>query len=190
MPVSKRLRYEVLRRDNHTCRYCGSSAPDVKLTVDHVMPVALGGTDDPSNLVAACASCNSGKSATPPDAALVSDVADDAIRWAKAITTAARADARKRQDRDNFRNYFEDEWIQYRFAWDNRIAPLGDHWQESIDRFKSLGLTPSDMDEAVAVAMRKDMPIDRRWRYFCGVCWNMVERRHADALEIVRAGDV
>jgi hypothetical protein len=121
---------------------------------------------------------------------LVSDVAADAIRWAKAITTAARADARKRQDRDNFRNYFEDEWIQYRFAWDNRIAPLGDHWQESIDRFKSLGLTPSDMDEAVAVAMRKDMPIDRRWRYFCGVCWNMVERRHADALEIVRAGDV
>lgn len=35
MPVSKRLRYEVLRRDSHTCRYCGGAAPDVKLTVDH-----------------------------------------------------------------------------------------------------------------------------------------------------------
>ena len=54
MAVSKRTRFEVLRRDNHTCRYCGQSAPDVKLTVDHVLPVALGGHDDPTNLVAAC----------------------------------------------------------------------------------------------------------------------------------------
>lgn len=58
MTVSKRIRFEVLRRDNYTCRYCGGSAPDVKLTVDHVMPVALG---DPTNLVTACKDCNAGK---------------------------------------------------------------------------------------------------------------------------------
>lgn len=58
MAVSKRLRYEILRRDNHTCRYCGATAPDVKLTVDHVVPVALGGSDVPTNLVAACDACN------------------------------------------------------------------------------------------------------------------------------------
>ena len=40
MAVSKRLRYEVLRRDNHTCRYCGAQAPDVKLTVDNMAPYA------------------------------------------------------------------------------------------------------------------------------------------------------
>ncbi|AWN05089.1 HNH endonuclease [Gordonia phage Easley] len=40
MAVSKRLRYEILRRDNHTCRYCGATAPDVPLTVDHVVPVS------------------------------------------------------------------------------------------------------------------------------------------------------
>jgi 5-methylcytosine-specific restriction endonuclease McrA len=39
MAVSKRTRYEVLRRDNHACRYCGGIAPDVILTVDHVTPV-------------------------------------------------------------------------------------------------------------------------------------------------------
>ncbi|MGC7224589.1 HNH endonuclease, partial [Mycobacteroides abscessus subsp. massiliense] len=44
MAVTKRLRYEVLRRDNYSCRYCGRSAPEVKLTVDHVVPVALGGS--------------------------------------------------------------------------------------------------------------------------------------------------
>jgi hypothetical protein len=62
MAVSKRLRYEILRRDNHTCRYCGASAPDVPLRVDHVTPVALGGSDKPDNLVASCEACNSGKS--------------------------------------------------------------------------------------------------------------------------------
>lgn len=64
MAVSKRLRYEILRRDNHTCRYCGASAPDVPLRVDHVTPVALGGTDEPSNLVTSCEPCNSGKTST------------------------------------------------------------------------------------------------------------------------------
>ena len=57
MAVTKRMRFEILRRDNHACRYCGATAPDVKLVVDHVTPVALGGTDSPDNLVASCAAC-------------------------------------------------------------------------------------------------------------------------------------
>ncbi|MGW6578921.1 HNH endonuclease [Streptomyces globisporus] len=64
MAVSKRLRYEILRRDKHACRYCGATAPDVPLRVDHVIPVALGGSDAPENLVAACEPCNSGKTST------------------------------------------------------------------------------------------------------------------------------
>ena len=55
MAVSKRVRYEVLRRDNYACRYCGATAGSgAQLVVDHVMPVSLGGTDDPTNLVACC----------------------------------------------------------------------------------------------------------------------------------------
>ena len=82
MAISKRTRYEVLRRDDHRCRYCGAAAPDVKLTIDHVVPVSLGGSDEPGNLVAACPDCNAGKAASNPDAPLVADVSDKAIRWA------------------------------------------------------------------------------------------------------------
>lgn len=39
MAVTKRTRFEVLRRDNYTCRYC--HATDNPLTVDHVVPRAL-----------------------------------------------------------------------------------------------------------------------------------------------------
>lgn len=90
MAVSKRLRYEVLRRDNHACRYCGRSAPEVALTVDHVVPVALGGSDDPTNLVAACRDCNAGKSASSPDAQIVDDIAADALRDESAWRFACR----------------------------------------------------------------------------------------------------
>ncbi|MFF0055622.1 HNH endonuclease [Streptomyces microflavus] len=77
MAVSKRLRYEILRRDRFTCRYCGASAPDAPMRVDHVTPVALGGTDHPSNLVAACEPCNSGKTSTIEG--FVDAVQDDSV---------------------------------------------------------------------------------------------------------------
>jgi 5-methylcytosine-specific restriction endonuclease McrA len=61
--LSKRLRFEVFKRDKFTCQYCGQKAPDVVLECDHVHPVAEGGEDDLLNLVTACVGCNSGKGA-------------------------------------------------------------------------------------------------------------------------------
>lgn len=58
------LRLKILARDEYTCRYCGSSDPLV-MQVDHVHPITLGGTDDESNLVAACRSCNAKKNNKP-----------------------------------------------------------------------------------------------------------------------------
>jgi hypothetical protein len=43
-----------MQRDNYTCQYCGAPAVEP----DHVVPRSLGGSDDPSNLVAACFDCN------------------------------------------------------------------------------------------------------------------------------------
>lgn len=60
-PISKKLRFEVFKRDKFTCQYCGAKAPDVVLHCDHVHPVAEGGKSDTLNLVAACQGCNSGK---------------------------------------------------------------------------------------------------------------------------------
>jgi hypothetical protein len=57
-----KLRWEILLRDNFTCQYCGGSAPNVKLEVDHKISIADGGDDSPENLVASCWACNRGKS--------------------------------------------------------------------------------------------------------------------------------
>jgi hypothetical protein len=65
--ISKKVRFEVFKRDSFTCQYCGSKAPDVVLHVDHVDPVSRGGGNDPLNLITSCVDCNGGKGATPLD---------------------------------------------------------------------------------------------------------------------------
>lgn len=63
MPLSKKLRFDVFKRDDFTCQYCGRRTPEVVLHVDHIVPKAEGGRDEIENLVAACADCNLGKGA-------------------------------------------------------------------------------------------------------------------------------
>lgn len=63
--IPSRVRFAVLREAGFRCQYCGRGAPQVLLHVDHRIPRALGGTNDPSNLVASCATCNVGKGAEP-----------------------------------------------------------------------------------------------------------------------------
>ena len=65
MAVGPRIRFEVLKRDSFTCRYCGQSSPQVVLEIDHIIPLSDGGSDDPMNLAASCWDCNSGKSNIP-----------------------------------------------------------------------------------------------------------------------------
>lgn len=72
------MRFEILRRCNFACYYCGvPAALGLKvLHVDHVIPVALGGTNDPWNLVAACWDCNAGKTNGVPTDELIQAVYD------------------------------------------------------------------------------------------------------------------
>ena len=56
------MRFDVLRRDNFTCVYCGRKSPKVELQVDHIIPFSKGGLTELSNLRTACFECNIGKS--------------------------------------------------------------------------------------------------------------------------------
>ncbi|KAE9586542.1 putative HNH nuclease [Lupinus albus] len=51
-------RKNILFRDNYTCQYCSLRE---NLTIDHVVPIALGGEWEWENLVTACAKCNAKK---------------------------------------------------------------------------------------------------------------------------------
>lgn len=189
MAVSKRLRYEILRRDNHACRYCGATAPSVTLTVDHVVPVALGGKDDPTNLVTACADCNSGKSSASADSSLVADVAQDAVRWAAAIKQATANAAADREARLDLEQavwaMFEDVSVPSYKGGGHVVDYFPADWFESIGKFAANGLSHGELVDAAAIAIGSRTPAERLWRYFCGICWRMVERRHDEARAIL-----
>lgn len=59
--VTPKIRFEVLKRDNFTCQYCGAHGEGVVLEVDHIIPISKGGTSDMGNLITACFDCNRGK---------------------------------------------------------------------------------------------------------------------------------
>lgn len=184
MAVSKRTRYEVLRRDNFTCRYCRSS--DNPLTVDHVTPVALGGSDKPDNLVAACKDCNYGKASSSPDSTMVADVSEDAVRWSKAIETVAKARRADKRKRNAYVTHFNKQWDRWRWGRDREHAiPKPADWKTTIWQLYELGLPRDEVSDAVQIACGNSrVDIDATFRYFCGVCYRKMEDIHDAARSV------
>lgn len=189
MPVSRRLRFEILRRDNHQCRYCGAAAPDAKLTVDHVTPVALGGSDDPSNLVTACADCNGGKTSIAPDTATVADVSADALRWTNALRQAAEEREAEYAQSKAAVDHFRKLWNAWTIAGKPHRLPL--NCAPTVHRLLASGLTFTDFEELIEVAMTNSLieGAEAKWKYFCGCCKKRLEQAHARAQQLAGGFD-
>jgi hypothetical protein len=110
-PIGKKLRFEVFKRDNFACQYCGATAPDVILHVDHINPVAGGGDNDLINLITACQSCNLGKGARRLD--------DD----------TALARQRAQLEELNERR----EQLEMMLAWRESMADLDEEYIDAFD---------------------------------------------------------
>lgn len=192
MPVSKRLRFEILRRDNHACRYCGATAPEVKLTVDHVVPSTLGGSDDPANLVAACAACNSGKSSVPADAALVADVAQDALRWAQAMNYVMDKRLEDRAMIDWELKLFASNWDTWKWTQPDgtKVAvPRPADWDQSVELWLLRGMDGPALWALIPIAMKKPkVRHEERWRYYCGVVWRNLTELQEEARALIDTG--
>jgi len=167
--LSKTVRFSVFKRNSFACRYCGATAPNVQLHVDHVVPVADGGRDDFDNLVTACAACNFGKGAR--------NLADDeriALKDRGALAGGGNSlDARElidpvAQDDDpaigaaNFANRHEQaQAIEERRAqlemvieWREEIVGLQDEAVDALDR-RIVARTGLPMSEECRQRMRR-----------------------------------
>ena len=189
MAVSRRLRFEVLRRDGFTCRYCGAKAPDVSLTVDHVLAVALGGGDEPNNLVTACSDCNAGKSSTTTDAALIEDVDATALMFAKAVERASDIRRSQQVDLVGQVRHFGEQWDLYSTSTGSGI-PIDSDWENSIASFVGRGLSIDDLLRLLAVAMSSRASVSGTWKYFCGCCWREISDRQELARRLIEDGQV
>jgi 5-methylcytosine-specific restriction endonuclease McrA len=59
-------RRNVFARDENRCQYCGQKFPTSELSLDHVVPLSLGGRTSWTNLVCACTECNKRKGGRTP----------------------------------------------------------------------------------------------------------------------------
>jgi len=191
-PVSRRQRFEILRRDGYTCRYCGAQAPDVPLTVDHVIPRTLGGATEPSNLVTACRDCNNGKASTSPDEHVVADVDAAALLFARAIEQAAELRRADRQVMLHRIEGFDEDWLAWTYVSGGQTMTIerDRDWQQSVERFLELGLDSQDLHELIVVAMMGKAPNNQKWKYFCGCCWREIATRQELARQLIEDGTV
>lgn len=59
--IAKFNRKAILKRDYFTCQYCGFAGTTHQLSIDHIIPRALGGVNSFDNCVTCCKPCNSKK---------------------------------------------------------------------------------------------------------------------------------
>lgn len=167
--LSKKLRFEVFKRDAFACQYCGAHPPGVLLHVDHIVPVAAGGKNEMDNLVTACEPCNLGKGA----------------RDLRVIPQSLAEKARETQEREaQLKGYQEileakrqridvETWRVLDALYGRRCESVSNDEYRSTQRFvEKLGLYP--VLEAADIARASTVPYGRLFRYFCGICWNKV----------------
>lgn len=169
--TGKRARFEVFKRDNFTCQYCGAQPPDAVLVVDHMTPVALGGTNELINLITSCEPCNQGKAAKPlgqihprPDADLMYLEVQQEIAE---LQRFQRSTELKRAALDAAIVAIQDEFS----------AVAGSDWHPSAELLEKMIVKYDPeivLKSAVILACRADKLRASNWvQYLWGICRNI-----------------
>lgn len=61
-PIPKKTRLAIYAKCQGHCAYCGCELEYKDMQVEHVVPLHIGGTDTPENMLPSCRSCNYYKS--------------------------------------------------------------------------------------------------------------------------------
>lgn len=178
MSVSRRVRFEVFKRDGFTCQYCGGTPPKTLLEVDHISPrnprdgSGVPGTDDEANLVTSCQDCNRGKSNVPlssipqplSDRSKELQEKQEQLRaYEKLVVSKER---KMQRDIDKINDIYSEAFPGWEFS--SRFK------QGSIRTFLSRLPRPS-IEECLRIAIARGLDDKRTIPYFCGVCWKRIK---------------
>jgi len=171
MAVSKKIRFEVFKRDGFQCAYCGKSPPEITLECDHITPKSKGGKDDINNLIAACFDCNRGKRNIPLDKSPTKLQENLEILQEKESQLAA------------FHKFIKK--IERRIA--KEVAQVNETYNENFPEYELSeqfihgtlknflkSLPVSEVLDAMHLACSRIDNADRAIQYFCGICWNRI----------------
>lgn len=169
--LSKKIRFEVFKRDSFQCQYCGRTPPQVTLETDHISPVASGGGNEIDNLVTACFDCNRGKSdrlltSIPQTIVQKSEILEEKESQLKAYLKLVRAKQKRlEKDVDRVSEIYSIFVPGYELNDQARITV-----RMFIERLSALSV-----EDAMAIAGNRWRHKDQNiFKYFCGICWNRI----------------
>jgi hypothetical protein len=173
-PISKKIRFEVFKRDGFTCAYCGAHPPAAILQIDHIDPVANGGSNAIDNLITACEGCNQGKSHR-----LLSEVPESLKDRAKLIkekemqlseyrALVARRKSREAEDTESIERIFKSRFPGYEFS---------SKFRDDVRLSFLKNLDAETMQEHMEIACNRMDEPDRAIRYFCGINWRVIKEQ-------------
>jgi hypothetical protein len=170
-PLSKKLRFDVFKRDFFKCQYCGATPPAVVLEADHIHPVSQGGKDRIDNLITACFDCNRGKGA-----GLLSSVPDSLAD--RTVMMKEKLDQMKAFQRlINAKRKLEEQQIDdvqsaFKIHFDGHS--FNPKFRESVRLFLSK-LPAYVVVDYMHLACTRIPRMNDAVKYFCGICWKAIK---------------
>jgi len=177
MAESKRVRFEVFKRDGFQCQYCGRTPPEITLELDHILARANGGQDDIANYITACFDCNRGKGAVPLDSIPQGLLDKRAEIVERREQVKAYTEYLEQVESEIYESIVEITKIYEKYF---TTQTLSDYFKlGTVKRFLRV-LPTIKICEAMEIACSK---FDTRYageekslRYFSGICWNWIKK--------------
>ncbi|HII95331.1 MAG TPA: hypothetical protein HA367_06325 [Candidatus Methanofastidiosum sp.] len=199
--ISKKIRFEVFKRDGFQCAYCGKTPPEVILEVDHIDPVSKGGSDDINNLITACFDCNRGKKNIKLDKIpaklnenleILKEKEEQLKEYNKLIKKIDKRFNKQVEELEDIIDEYFPEHPDYLYRFDYFFK------KNTLKRFfkllpfeeisESLNLACNKLsndydDRYISIKDDPGMKIFNQYRdqaikYFCGICWKKIKNKN------------
>jgi hypothetical protein len=183
--VGQRLRFEIFKRDEFKCQYCGRTPPVVVLELDHIVAIANDGDNSDINLITSCVDCNRGKGARSlnqvPES-LESKIKDKKVRVAQ-LSAYNDFLMEVRANENATINSIGLYWFN-QYKKEKNVYVFAGRYLSSLRTFLKY-LPPAKIYEAIDIAFERMFPerIDddyRTFRYFCGICWKFIKSEEGE----------
>lgn len=169
--ISKKLRFDVFKRDGFSCQYCGATPPGVMLHVDHIHPVSLGGTNAIDNLITSCEPCNLGKGAAsltsiPESIGHKAEVLAEKMAQVKAFNRLIKA---KEKQAEKVVDEVEAAFREYHPTYE-----FSNGYRRSVRNF-SEQIPAHMLVQYMHIACCRINSVADATKYFCGICWKQIK---------------
>lgn len=178
MPLSKKIRFEIFKRDGFKCQYCGKTPPDVVLEIDHIQPTSIDKNDDINNLLTACFDCNRGKRDIPLQkipftlSQNLEILQEKEIQLKEYNQFIKKIRNRIKKEMDEVNAVFESYYPGYELNEKFRKISLNRFFQ-SLPKIEII-----EAMELACFRFQGDKNRENVIRYFCGICWRKIRGKN------------